>query len=141
MVLEGIDIFYTKLMTVENLKVVIPNGKLADVSITNLTAENKRMVRFNVGISYDSDIKVAKDAVYKYILNHENVLKEENNKVYVSELGESQITLEIRAWVPTEGFWDSYFDIKEHLLEALDNAGVAIPYNQLDVHIKEADKK
>ena len=133
----GIDIFYTKLLSVENLKIVIPNGKLADVSITNLTSMDKRMVRFTVGISYDCDIKICKDVLVNYINNHEKVLKDENNKIYLSEFGESSIQFEIRAWVPTDGYWDSYFDIKEHLKEELDKAGIVIAYNQLDVHIKE----
>ena len=131
-----IDIFYTTLTTVENLKVVIPNGKLADVSITNMTANDKRMIRFYIGISYNSDIKHVKETIWKMLKEDEYVLEDMKNRVIVKDYADSQITFEIRAFVPTENYWDAYFDFCERIKEYLDDAKIEIPYPQMDVHMK-----
>lgn len=133
----NIDIFYTTLVTLENLKVVIPNGKLADVSITNVTGHDKRLVRINVSIAYDSDIKLAREALFDLINSHKLVIDDEKNKVVVTQLCDSHILLEIRAMTKTEDYWDAYFDISESIKQRLDSVGVVIPFNQLDVHLKQ----
>lgn len=133
----NIDIFYTTLSTLENLKVVIPNGKLADVSITNVNGHDKRLVRINVSIAYDSDIKAAKEALFDLISSHKLVIDDEKNKVVVKELCDSHILLELRAMTKTDDYWDVYFEITENIKQRLDSVGVVIPFNQLDVHLKQ----
>ena len=133
----NIDIFYTTLVTLENLKVKIPNGKLADVSITNVTGNDKRLVRINVSIAYYSDIKLAKEALTNLINSHKLVIADEKNKVVVKELCDSHILVELRAMTKTDDYWDVYFDITENIKHSLDEVGVVIPFNQLDVHLKQ----
>lgn len=134
----NIDIFYTTLNTMDNLKVVIPNGKLADVSITNVTANDRRLIKFEFGISYESDVTIAKTALMEYLYSNKKVLNDEKNKVVVKNLSESHITMELRAMTKTDDYWDVYFEISENIKHVLDGVGVVIPYNQLDVHIKQS---
>lgn len=131
----NIDIFYTTLVTLENLKVKIPNGKLADVSITNVTGNDKRLIRIRVSIAYDSDIKLAREALTDLINSHKLVIDDEKNKVVVAELCDSHILLEVRAMTKIDDYWDAYFDINENIKNRLDSVGVVIPFNQLDVHL------
>ncbi|MCR5630176.1 mechanosensitive ion channel domain-containing protein [Eubacterium sp.] len=137
----NIDIFYTTLVTVENLKVKIPNGKLADVSITNVTGNDKRLIRIRVSIAYDSDIKLAREALTDLINSHKLVIDDEKNKVVVAELCDSHISLEVRAMTKIDDYWDAYFDINENIKNRLDSVGVVIPFNQLDVHLNQIGAK
>lgn len=72
---EGIDLFYTRMRTFDNKMVIIPNGSLANTSITNYTANNKRRIEIKVGISYDSDMKRAKDILMNVINSQDGILK------------------------------------------------------------------
>ena len=137
----NIDIFYTTLVTLENLKVKIPNGKLADVSITNVTGNDKRLIRIRVSIAYDSDIKLAREALTDLINSHTLVVDDEKNKVVVAELCDSHISLEVRAMTKIDDYWDAYFDINENIKNRLDSVGVVIPFNQLDVHLNQIGAK
>ena len=137
----NIDIFYTTLGTLENLRVKIPNGKLADVSITNVTGNDKRLIRIRVSIAYDSDIKLAREALTDLINSHKLVIDDEKNKVVVAELCDSHISLEVRAMTKIDDYWDAYFDINENIKNRLDSVGVVIPFNQLDVHLNQIGAK
>ena len=137
----NIDIFYTTLVTLENLKIKIPNGKLADVSITNVTGNDKRLIRIRVSIAYDSDIKLAREALTDLINSHKLVIDDEKNKVVVAELCDSHISLEVRAMTKIDDYWDAYFDINENIKNRLDSVGVVIPFNQLDVHLNQIGVK
>lgn len=133
----GIDLFYTKLKTPDNKSVVVPNGTLANSSLTNFTSQNMRRVDITVGISYDSDIKLAKSIILDIINADERVLKDQDINVFVSELAESQVTLGTRFWVATDDYWQTKWDMLELYKEQLEGNGVDIPFNQLCVTINE----
>ena len=138
---EGIDLFYTRMRTFDNKIVIIPNGSLANTSITNYTANNKRRIEIKVGISYDSDMKRAKDILMNVINSQDGILKNEDNKVYVDALEESQITIGTMAWVMTDDYWKIKWELTEKFKNALDDAGIEIPFNQLSVTINEKQRK
>ena len=138
---EGIDLFYTRMRTFDNKMVIIPNGSLANTSITNYTANNKRRIEIKVGISYDSDMKRAKDILMNVINSQDGILKNEDNKVYVDALEESQITIGTMAWVMTDDYWKIKWELTEKFKNALDDAGIEIPFNQLSVTINEKQRK
>ena len=138
---EGIDLFYTRMRTFDNKMVIIPNGSLANTSITNYTANNKRRIEIKVGISYDSDMKRAKDILMNVINSQDGILKNEDNKVYVDALEESQITIGTMAWVMTDDYWKIKWELTEKFKNALDDAGIEIPFNQLSVTINENQRK
>lgn len=133
----GVDLFYTKLMTSDNKRIVVPNGTLANSSLTNFTAQKRRRLDLTIGISYDSDIKLAKDTLMEVINNNTKVLKDEEIKVYVDNLAESQITIGTRVWTSTDDYWTVKWELLENYKEAFDEKGIDIPFNQLSVIINE----
>lgn len=133
----GIDVFYTKLATVDNKMIVIPNGTLANSSVKNVSAMDKRRVDVQVGISYESDIASAKNVLMGIIDKNENVLRDNPINVFVASLDASQVTLETRVWVSSDKYWETKWALTEQYKLALDAAGIEIPFNQLSVTIKQ----
>ncbi|MEO8934845.1 MAG: mechanosensitive ion channel domain-containing protein [Xanthomarina sp.] len=125
---KEIEIFTTKLRTSDNKEVIIPNGSLSNGIITNFSKEDTRRVDFNFGVGYDSDIKKTKEVILSVILSNPAILKEPAPAVNVSELGDSSINFFTRVWVKKEDFWAVNFDTIERTKEALDAAGIDIPY-------------
>ena len=132
-----ISIFYTKLRTVDNKIVVIPNGTLANSSLTNATKSNRRQLDLVVPISYEADIKKAKELLMELSRKENRRIADEDVKVFVKELNGSSVDLGLRLWVPTEEYWNIRWDMLEHIKLTFDAEGIGIPYTQLDVHMKE----
>lgn len=130
-----IGLVYTTLMTVDNKSVTIPNGMLANSTVTNVTVMDKRRVDLTVGISYSSDLKIAKEIMEEIYKKHPLILKEEPIAVYVDCLADSSIILGARGWVNASDYWTVRWDMTEQIKLAFDEAGVEIPFNQVDVHI------
>ncbi len=139
--LEGtvseIQLFYTTLTTGDNRKIVIPNGQLADNSLINVTAADIRRLDIHVGISYQSDMKQAKEILRRLGNEDADTLKEEDRApmAAVYELGDSAVDMLLRVWTPTEKYWEVKFRLTEAVKEAFDEVGIEIPFNQLDVHV------
>lgn len=132
-----IDLFYTYLNTSDNKKLVIPNGNLANTYIINATANEKRRVDFELGISYTSDIDKAKKVISDTIDKEKLVLKNEEIFVFVKELAPSQVTVGVRLWAANSDYWTVYYNLNEAFKKAFDEAAIEIPFNQLSVHIEE----
>lgn len=127
-VVKEIEIFTTKLTGLSNKEIIIPNGSLSNGNIVNFTTEGTRRVDLVFGVGYDSDIKKTKDILLKVLVNHPLVLKDPEPTVNVSELADSSVNFAVRPWCNTEHYWDVYFDVTEQTKEALDAAGIEIPY-------------
>jgi len=125
---KEIEIFTTKLTTPENKLAIIPNGAMANGNIVNYTAEGKIRVDTSVGISYDADIKKAKDVLLAVLTNNPQVLKDPAPSVNVAELGDSSVNLAVRPFCKPEDYWDVYFATVEGTKHALDKVGIEIPY-------------
>ena len=136
----SIDIFYTRLRTPDNKLVVIPNGRLADNSLMNLTDEVKRRVEIKISIAYSSDINVVKDVVNDILANNSYVLQEEPKNVFIDSFDDSGMTLGIRSWVKTPDYWTATWELREQVKSAFDEKGIEIPYNRLEVDLL-GDKK
>ncbi|MBO6133418.1 MAG: mechanosensitive ion channel [Lachnospiraceae bacterium] len=130
-----IQIFYTTLLTVDNKAVLIPNGALSNNSITNLTKLPKRRIDFSVGISYESDLKLAKSLLKGICERIESRLKDTEVEVFVRELGDSAVVLGARVWIPTDQYWPIFWKLNEDVKLCYDENGISIPYSQLDVHL------
>ena len=130
-----IQLFYTKLATTDNKVVIIPNGELSNSSMINASATDSRRIDISVGISYQADIREAKDVLMKLLDSDEKVLQEQEKRVFVDALGESAVVLGVRCHVASEDFWETRWRLNENIKYALDEAGISIPYNQLDVHL------
>jgi len=134
---KEIQIFVTILLTPENKTVIIPNGALSNGNITNYTVEGLIRVDVAIGISYDSDIKKAKQVLQGIVDAHPKVLKEPASFVGVKSLGDSSINLTVRGYTSPESLWEVYFELIEECKIALDKNGITIPFPQVDVHMKE----
>ena len=130
---KEIQIFYTKLSTIDNKTIVIPNGMLTNNSITNATAKDERQL----GISYDADIRQAKSVIENLLIKDECIIKNEQINVFVHELADNAVVLGIRAWVKNEEYWETRWRLLEEIKILLDENGIEIPYPQMAVHMKE----
>lgn len=134
---KEIQLFYTKLLTVDNKTVIIPNGSLANTSLTNVTAQDKRRVDLSVGISYDADLKKAKQLIEELLCKDEDILQSEGVTVFVDSLGDSAVVIEARGWVKKESYWTAKWRLTENIKLTLDENGIEIPFHQVVVHMKE----
>ncbi len=133
---ENIDLFYTHLVTPDNRRIVIPNGSLANTSLTNVSALETRRLDLTVGISYSADLKKAKELLYQILLEREKVLEEKEITVFVDSLGDSSVNLGFRAWVRSGDYWSERWAILEEVKSRFDEHSIEIPFQQLDVHMR-----
>ncbi len=136
-VVKEIQIFTTQLNTPGNKLAIIPNGSLSNGNILNYTAEGTLRVDHVIGVSYDADIKQTKDILMKVLTSNPKVLKEPLPTVNVSALADSSVNFAVRPWVAAQDYWDVYFEVLEDAKNALDAAGIEIPYP----HSVEIQKK
>lgn len=136
-VVKEIHIFVTILLSPDSKTIIIPNGAISNGDITNYTTEGKIRVDLTFGISYNANIKQAKETLMQILTSHPKVLKEPAPFVGVSELADSSVNLAARPFSKPGDYWAVYFDIYESGKEALDNAGISIPFPQMDVHLKD----
>jgi small conductance mechanosensitive channel len=134
---KEIQIFVTKIVTPGNKLAIIPNGILSNGTIKNYTEEGQLRVDLTIGISYDADIKMAKDILEKTLASNPKVMKDPAPAVTVSELADSSVNLAVRPWATPADYWDVYFGCLEECKIALDNANISIPFPQRDVHMIE----
>lgn len=133
---KEIQLFYTKLSTIDNKIIVIPNGTLSNTSLTNVTASNMRRLDLSIGISYESDLKKAKEIIANLIENDESVLKDQERLVVVDQLADSAVVLSARSWVKTEEYWQARWRLLEEIKLSLDENGIEIPYQHVTVQMK-----
>ena len=140
--LEGtvteVQMFYTTLLTADNRRVVIPNGVLSNNSLVNVTAQDKRRLDIDVGIGYDSDLKLAKELCEKLLNQEEKILDDQEHIVVVDSLADSAVMLKLRFWVRPEDYWNTKWRMTEKVKILFDENGIEIPFNQVDVNIKSA---
>ena len=132
-----IMIFYTKLATTDNRTVVIPNGTLANSSLTNVTQQDRRRVDLYVGISYEADIKKAKELLTAMLMAETARIEEEEMAVFVDALEDSSVKLGCRIWVAASDYWNVKWRLTEQIKEIFDENQIEIPYNQMTVSLKQ----
>ena len=125
---KQIEIFTTKLTGLSNREIIIPNGALSNGNIINYTTEGTRRVDLVIGVDYGSDIKKTKEVLMNVLTSHPKVLKEPAPTVNLMELADSSINFAVRPWSTSDDYWAVYFGITENAKEALDAAGIEIPY-------------
>lgn len=134
-VVKEIEIFTTKLTGLSNKEIIIPNGALSNGNIVNYTTEGTRRVDLVFGVSYDSDIKKTKGVFNEVLSSNAKILKNPAPTIAVSELADSSINFVVRPWCNAEDYWEVYFEVTENVKDALDKAGIEIPYpHQVEIH-------
>lgn len=132
---DAVDIFYTQLITPDNRVVVLPNGTLANGTITNFTRCRERRIDIPVGIAYEEDIRKAREVIESVLRADAAVIADRDIMVFVDSLGESSVNLNARCWAVQEDFWPAKWRLTEAVKYALDEAGIRIPYPQMDIHL------
>jgi len=134
-VVETVNIFSSTLRTGDNKEVIVPNGAIYGGAITNFSARDTRRVDMVFGIGYDDDIRQAKAILEKIVNEDERVLKDPAPVIALSELADSSVNFVVRPWVNSGDYWAVMWDTNEKVKMAFDEAGISIPYPQMDVHL------
>ena len=132
----SIDIFYTRLITVDNKSVVIPNGNISNTSLVNVTEHDMRRVEIPFSVAYDSDMEKVKRVTLETIKDVDGFLKDEQVIFYIDEFADSGINIYVKFYATIEKFFDAKWDAMWKLKKAFDENGIEIPFNQMDVHMK-----
>ena len=134
-VVKDISIFYTKLLTLDNKVIFVPNGELMNSNITNLTAEKKRRIDLDFKITNDIDQDIVKPVLIEAARKTEGVLEEPDSFARLSGVDDDTLIFTVRAWCDTEKYWDVYFDLIENCSKALSENGIDDPEERIAVRI------
>lgn len=135
---KEIQIFNTILTTPDNKTIIIPNGGLSTSSMTNFSAQDKRRVDWTFGVGYGDDIKLTKEILLKLANDDSRILNDPAEPfVALSELADSSVNFVLRCWVNPKDYWPVYFEMNENVYNSFKEAGLNIPYPQMDVHISK----
>ena len=130
-----IGLFFTTLRMADNKIITIPNGNLSAGNIINYNVLPVRRLSTTVGIAYEADTARAIELLTALIKSRKPLVNPEKALVYVKELGDSSVVLGLHYWVKTDDYWDEAWSINQAIKDVLDQNGIAIPFNQLDVHV------
>lgn len=132
---KEIQIFYTKLDTIDNKTIVIPNGILTNNSLTNMTAQPERRMNLKIGITYEADLRKAKTVIEQILSEDECVMKDKEIAVFVDSLSDHAVMIGVRGWVENAEFWPTQWRILEKIKLEFDDKGIEIAYPQMKVHM------
>ncbi|MCD7921009.1 MAG: mechanosensitive ion channel family protein [Clostridiales bacterium] len=130
---QEIQLFYTKLVTLDNKVVIVPNANLTSSSLTNMTNQDRRRVDIKVGISYSADIREAKRVIETVLAGEQKRIEDEPYKIYVDELADSSVVIGTMTWVRTEDYYEVKWRLTENIKYALDENNIEIPFPQVTV--------
>lgn len=139
-IVTEVNIVSTKLTTVDNKCVVIPNGSLSNGTINNFSQNDIRRLSWNVDVEYGSSSDLTKEVMLELMKNDKRILTAADGApadpfVALSELSSSSVKFVMRAWVRAEDYWDVNFDMNESIYKELPKKGIMFPYQKLDVTI------
>lgn len=134
---DEITIFSTRLKSPDNKVIVVPNSAIMNGSITNYSAMATRRLDLVIGISYDADIRKAKQLLIDILEQNDNVLKDPAYTVGLNELADSSINFVVRPWVNSADYFKTRFELLETIKLTFDEHDIGIPYPQMDLHVKE----
>ncbi len=135
---KEIAIFNTILAGPDNIRIIVPNSQVTGANIKNYTVNGTRRVDLVIGVSYEDDIKKAKEIMLEVLKADPLVLENPAPFVGVSELADSSVNYVVRPWVKPADYWDVYFGTTEKVKYALEANGLTIPFPQRDVHMINA---
>lgn len=138
---EDIKLFYTHIVTPDNRAVVIPNGSLANNVIVNASAKDTRRVDLVASVAYGSDVKKVKELITEVCAKNELVFQDPAPFVELSNMGDSSLDFTVRVWCNRGDYWTVNFEVLDSIRSTLEENGIEIPFNQLDVHVKNSPEK
>jgi small conductance mechanosensitive channel len=137
-VCEHIDLFTCEFRTLDNRKLIIPNGAVFGSTITNYTGYDIRRVDIDVGAEYSANVDTTRAALEKAAANIPGMIKDPAPQVFLKGLGDSSVDWQVRIWCKTGDFWDVWQATVRACKASLDEAGIGIPFPQQDVHLDES---
>lgn len=138
-VVEDINVFSSTLRTGDNKEIILPNGAIYGSAIINYSARETRRVDMVFGIGYDDDIREAKKILERLVMEDSRILKDPTPVVALGELADSSVNFVVRPWVASSDYWAVMWDMNEKVKLAFDEAGISIPYPQMDLHVHKQD--
>lgn len=135
---ESINVFYTKLLTIDNKLITIPNKSIIDTAIINYSAQDKRRVDLRIRAPFDADVDKIKKLLFDIAYNHPLTLKEPMPLARLHTHGQDSMEYVLRVWTLRGDYWPVYFDLMEQIKKEFDSQGIVIPYQQLNVHIQDS---
>lgn len=136
---EEIELFTTTLNTLDNRHIILPNGLVHGAVIENVTFNKIRRVDVNVGAAYGASMKETRQVLTQGIANLPAALAEPAPEAYLLELGDSSVNWQVRVWCAPADYWGVRQALTEAAKDALDNAGISIPFPQMDVHMDKLE--
>lgn len=136
-----ISIFNTKIRTPNNEIITVPHNITINNPIIDYTCMEKRRIALDISVSYDSDVDQVKQVLLDTIKAQDLVLQDDANSVNLSKMNSSSIDFSVKIWTATENYWDCFFAITESIFKNLKDNNIEIPYNKLDVFIKNNEPK
>lgn len=133
-----IHVFYTYVTSIHNQELIIPNGQLANIAITNYSRHDSRRMDMPLRVSYDTNLDKVKGILEDLITKEDALLPEPAHNIYVMELAENYIIINIRAWLKADAYWDVYNSFSEKIKKAFDQEGIYLPYPTMDVRMKNS---
>ena len=127
----------TTLLTKDNKRIIVPNSHITSNNLINYTAQKTRRIDFKFNVSYNNDIALAKEVIKKAVDECPHLIKDPEPVIAIGGHGESSIIIDTLVWCESENYWAAFYDMQERVKLEFDRAGINIPYNQLDVHIKQ----
>jgi len=138
-VVDEISIFTSTMHTADNRSVIVPNGAIYSGVIINYSAQDTRRVDMVFGIGYEADLRQAKQLLADIIAEDDRILKDPATVIAVSELADSSVNFIVRPWVNSADYWGVLWDTTEKVKLRFDEAGISIPFPQMDVHLHKQD--
>ena len=139
-IVESITLFTSTLCTPDNRAVIVPNGAIYSNTIINYSALPTRRVDMVFGISYDDDLRQAKELLHQIVAEEPRILADPAPLIAVSALTDSSVDFAVRPWVQTADYWDVFFSITEKVKLAFDDNGISLPFPQMEIHLQSNTK-
>lgn len=136
---EEIGLFYTKLTTIDNKLILIPNGTLSNGSLINYSAKEERRVDLTFSVGYENNILHVKEVLTDIVKKQEFVLDNPKPFIGVSAHSPSSVDFIVKVWCKSEHYWDIHFSLLEKVKLRFDEENISIPYPQMDLHVKKED--
>ncbi|WP_394352983.1 mechanosensitive ion channel family protein [Cyclobacterium plantarum] len=131
---ENIAILYTTVRNFDNKVVTIPNGALANNSITNFSVKPTRRVEMAVGVAYGTDLKKTRQVILDTLKKDDRIHEDPAPAVYFTNFGDNSLDLSVRCWADADNLWPVFWDNMESIKESLEAHDIEVPFPQRDVH-------
>lgn len=131
---ESIQIFNTRLLTMDNKTVYVPNGSISSGVLINYSAQNLRRVDLCFSVEYGENIEKVRGVIESVLNANDKILKTPAFAILVESLNDSNVGVKVKAWCQAENYWEAYYSLNEEVYNAFNKEGINFPFPQVTVH-------